>query len=316
MTVATEQVLEGLAGSPERFPGALLLTGPSEERLERESRRLAARLLCPGDDPKSQCGSCRRVASGLHPDFLSVEPEGVQIRVDRVREALAFAAGKPYESALRVARIARADLLGLEAENALLKSLEEPGERFRWILTTTRPESLLSTIRSRCTPVALPAPGLAERQREWEARGFSREDARELLLFASEDEADPADRLEEGRAYRQVVLSALEEGLVSGRLVALVLAAELLSSREGPGGRMLAELLADAALAAAAPGSEALRHRAVAGRLTALAAHAPAAALREAALLAADPPADNRKGNRRMHYERVLLDLFAASRRA
>ena len=134
MTIATEEVLERLAGSPEQFPGALLLSGHSEAELERESRRLAARLLCPGDDPDATCGSCRRVDAGLHPDFLSVEPEGVQIRVDRVREALAFSAGRPYESARRVARILRADLLGIEAENALLKSLEEPGERFRWIL--------------------------------------------------------------------------------------------------------------------------------------------------------------------------------------
>src|SRR5206468_3033411 len=130
MTLATEGLLDRLAASPERFPGALLLTGPSEARLERESRRLAARLLCPGDDPDTSCRSCRRVTAGLHPDFLSVEPEGVQIRVDRVREALAFSAGRPYESARRVARIARADLLGVEAGNALLKSLEEPGERF------------------------------------------------------------------------------------------------------------------------------------------------------------------------------------------
>jgi DNA polymerase III, delta subunit len=317
MTVATEDVLEGLAGSPERFPGALLLTGPSDARLERESRRLAARLLCPGNDPDAICGSCRRVDSGLHPDFLAVEPEGVQIRVDRVRESIAFAAGRPYESALRVARIARADLLGLEAANALLKSLEEPGERFRWILTTTRPEALLSTIRSRCTPAALPAPGLDERQRAWEARGFSKEDARELIVFAPEGETDDAARLvlAEGRDLRQKLVAALEEGLGAGHLVCLVLAAELVAAQERPAAHLLAQLLADAALAAAAPAAEALRHRAVAGRLAAIAGRVPASALREAALLAADPPPDNRRGNRKMHYERVLLELYRARQR-
>jgi DNA polymerase-3 subunit delta' len=310
MTVATEEVLERLAGSPAQFPGALLLSGHSEALLERESRRLAARLLCPGDDPDASCGSCRRVDAGLHPDFLSVEPEGVQIRVDRVREALAFSVGRPYESARRVARIVRADLLGIEAENALLKSLEEPGDRFRWILTTTRPELLLPTIRSRCTPAALPAPSFAGRQRAWEARGFSGEEARELVLFAADDETDPAGRLEGARALRQLVVSALEEGLAAGRLPALVLAAEHLASLERAEARVLAELLADAALTAGAPPAEAIRHQAVAGRLAALARVVPSAALREAALLAADPPPDNRKGNRRMHYEKVLLELF------
>src|SRR5262249_23049329 len=152
-----------------------------------------------------RCSSCRRVDSGFHPDLLTVEPEGVQIRVDRIREALAFAAGRPYESARRVARILRADLLGLEAGKALLKSLEEPGERVRWILPSARPDQLLTTIRSRCTRVALPDPGVEERQKEWVARGFSEEDARELVLFAAgkEDDAEAAAAaLAEGRAAR------------------------------------------------------------------------------------------------------------------
>jgi len=314
MTASTEELLERLAGSPERFPGTLLLTGPSEARLEAESRRLAARLLCPGGDPDATCGSCRRVAAGLHPDFLSVEPEGVQIRIDRVREALVFSAGRPYESARRVARVARAELLGIEAENALLKSLEEPGERFRWILTTTRPEALLATIRSRATPASLPAPGLDDRQRAWRDRGFSDEDARDLLLFAAEDERDPAARLEEGRQLRQALVAGLEEGLGRGNVASLVLCAELVASPEGAGPRLLAEILADAALSTATPPAEALRHRAVAGRLAALARHLPRGALCEAALLAADPPADSRKGNRQLHFEKVLLGLYAARR--
>ncbi|MFY9550717.1 MAG: hypothetical protein WAU32_06160, partial [Thermoanaerobaculia bacterium] len=250
MTAATEEILERLAGEPERFPGALLLCGPSEEALERESRRLAARLLCPGKDPEARCGSCRRVEAGLHPDFLSVEPEGVQIRVDRVREALVFGAGRPYEASRRVARILRADQLGVEGANALLKSLEEPGQRFRWILTTARPELLLSTIRSRCTLATLPAPGLAERRRLWRDRGFSEADAADLVLFCADDEADPTPRLEAGRALRQTAVAALEEGLSEGRLAPLLLLAEACASLDRSDARLLAELLADGALSA------------------------------------------------------------------
>jgi len=148
----TVSTLDAIAADPETFPGALLLTGSSEPALETESLRLAARLLCPDDDAHAAapCGSCRRVLAGIHPDLLTIEPEGVQIKIDRVREALTFGAGRPYESSRRVVRILRADLLGLEAANALLKSLEEPGERMRWILTTARPESLPTTVRSRC----------------------------------------------------------------------------------------------------------------------------------------------------------------------
>jgi hypothetical protein len=316
VTLATPDVLERLASEPETFPGALLLTGASDAALEREARRLAARLLCPGDDPDLRCGSCRRVEAGIHPDLMTLRPEGVgQIRVERVREALVFAAGQPYEAPRRVVAISHADRLGLEAANALLKALEEPGRKLRWILSTTNPEALLPTIRSRTTAAALPTPSVEERRRLWADRGFSDEDARDLAGFADEDASDPAALLEEGRAARQILVAALEEGVANRRVAALVLAAELAASREDSSSKLLAELLADAALAgAAAPPAEALRHPSVAGRLAALARRAPPEAWREAALLAADAPADNRRGNRRLHFEKVLLSLYAAAR--
>ncbi len=117
-----------------------------------------------------------------------------------------------------------------------------------------------------------------------------------------------------GASGARPLVAALEEGLGEGRLAVLILAAEYVAALDRADARLLAELLADAALAAASAPAEALRHRAVAGRLSRIARRAPAAALRAAALLAADPPADNRKGNRRMHYERVLLELYAAAR--
>jgi hypothetical protein len=302
--------LDALAATPEAFPGALLLTGPSEAALERESLRIAARLLCPGDDPEGACGSCRRVFAGLHPDLLTLEPEGVQIRVDRVREALAFGAGRPYESARRVVRVLRAELLGPEAANALLKTLEEPGARLRWILTTARPESLLVTIRSRCAAAGVLAPSRAERERAWRERGVSEDDAAELVVFGCGEDEDPAQRLEEARAFRVAAVDALEEGLVHGRRSALVLLADACASLDRENARVLPELLADAALADAAPGSEAIRHRAIAGRLAKIARHVRPDSLRDASLAAADPPPDNRRGNRRLHYEKVLMELF------
>lgn len=305
-------VLAKLAADPDRFPGALLLTGASEAQLEAESQSLAARLLCPGNDPDEKCGSCRRVQEGIHPDFLSVEPERFQIPVDRVREAIVFGAGRPYESARRVARILRADLLGVEGANALLKSLEEPGARFRWILTTTRPESLLPTIRSRAAAVALPTPSRAERENAWIERGFSEDDARDLVQFLPEEgaEADPAAVLAEARANRQAVVAALEEGLVGERSAALLLLAEAAASPERGDARLLAEILADAALAAEAANAGAIRHRAVAGKLAEIARRTGPAAFRDAAIIAADPPPDVRKGNRRLHFEKVLLGLW------
>jgi hypothetical protein len=317
------RALARLAEDPERFPGALLLTGSSEARLEAESRELAARLLCPGNDPDASCGSCRRVREGFHPDLLTIEPEGTgtvrQIRVDRVRESIAFGAGRPYESARRVARILRADLLGVEAANALLKSLEEPGSRFRWILTATRPETLPPTIRSRATFAALASESRADREKAWLERGFSEDEARDLVLFVPEGAgsgpaADPSARLAEARALRQAFVAALEEGLAGGHAAALLLLAEATATLEREDARLLSEILADAALGAEGVDAGSIRHRAVAGKLAELARRAGPAAFREAAMAAADPPPDVRRGNRRLHFEKVLLGLWEKSK--
>jgi hypothetical protein len=326
-TAAPVPALERLGRRPDSVPGALLLAGPSAERLEAEARRLAASLLCPrGCGGTAGCESCRRVFSGAHPDLFVVEPEGVQIKIDRVRQALVFAAGRPYEAPRRVALVLGADLLGLEAANALLKSLEEPGSRLHWILTSTRPESesLLPTIRSRCTTVIVPALSRSQRAAGWTSRGFSSDDAADLALCAKEGDADAGARLEEYREFRARCLSALDAGLLrdassagpSGQSVSgpapLLLLAEDVSRAEPPFDTLLAELLADAALAASGSADRA-RHRTVAGTLAELGRRRSADAFRRAALAAADPPPDNRRGNRRLHFEAALLNLYLAA---
>ena len=294
------------------LPGALLLAGPSAPRLLEESIALAASLLCPGDDPDRSCGSCRRVREGIHPDLLVVQAEGVQIRIDRIREAIAFAAGRPYESARRVAIVSRADQLGAEAGNALLKSLEEPGARFHWILTSTRFESILPTILSRCAIVRVPPPSAAERDAVRRELGLSEQDAPDLdALSAVAEEQPTPERLEEYRSRRASMLEALEQGLCGGNLAALVLLAEAVGKGDVSDGRLLAQILGDAAASGAVP-AERLRHRAVAGAIARIARAAPREAFSRAALAAVDAPPDNRRGNRRLHFESVLLELFLA----
>ena len=304
-------VLERLAKTPEKFPGALLLTGPSAERLAEEARRLAAILLCPGDDKDRRCESCRRAIAGLHPDLTVVQQQGVQIRIDAVREALAFGAGKPYESSRRVAIVSRAEILGAEAANALLKTLEEPGKHFHWILTTTRAEALLSTVRSRCVAVALPSRSRGERIESWTSRGFSPEDSAELADIEVEDPRRAAEALEEHRAWRGNILAALEAGVSRRAAMPLLMLAEALVQAEPAEARLFPELLADAAVASAGP-SELLRHRSSAAAILRIAQKVPAEVLRGAAIKAADAPPDNRRGNKRLHYESVLLDLLAS----
>jgi DNA polymerase-3 subunit delta' len=309
--VTASGAIERLTGRPDRFPGAVMLCGPSEARLESEARRLAAILLCPGDDPERRCASCRRVASGLHPDLSWVEPEGVQIRVNRVREALAFGAGRPYESTRRVAVVARAEMLGLEAGNALLKSLEEPGAHFHWILATKRPEALAATIRSRCVAAVLDAASVEERRFAWRSRGFSEEDTEDLAALDPERPEEAGQLLEQYRKVRADILAALDAGFSRGELAALLLLAETLARQDERLSRLLGELLADAAMATSVS-PDLLRHRALAGPIRDLARRLPPEALRRAALAAADAPRDSRSGNKRLHFEALLLQMYLA----
>lgn len=304
--------IERLASRPESFPGALLLHGRAEASLEEASLLLAASLLCPGDDPDRRCESCRRVLHAFHPDLLTVLPEGVQIRVDRVREAISFGMGRPYESRRRVVRISRAELAGVEAANALLKSLEEPGASLHWILTTTRPESLLSTVRSRCLALAVASPSRDEQAAAWRSRGFDPEEASDLALLAAPGEAEAREMLEEMRRFRSDSVEALRAGLESGKLAPLVLLAERLGRAEDGEVALFGGLLADAALLAAAIPPELIRHRAVAAPLREIGRRAGRAALERAALAAADVPADTRRGNRRLHFEKALIELWLA----
>jgi DNA polymerase-3 subunit delta' len=240
----------------------------------------------------------------------------VQIKVDRVRQALAFAAGRPYESARRVALVLRAELLGVEAANALLKSLEEPGAHLHWILATSRPESLLPTILSRCAAAVVPAFSRAERTAFWTVRGFSEDEAADLALFAGETETEPKERLAAFRELRTKILAALDAGL-AGSPAPLLLLAEDLGRADSEGVGLLAEILADAAISAAAspspsPLPDRIRHRAVAGPIGDLSRRRSSRALQRAAVAAVDAPADTRRGNRRLHFEALLLDLMQA----
>ncbi|MEP6802792.1 MAG: hypothetical protein ABJC07_12670 [Acidobacteriota bacterium] len=308
--MSSPAVLEKLAnGPPGAFPGALLLTGPSESRLEAEARRLAALLLCRAAHGSDPCDSCRRAHAGTHPDLFVAEQDGVQIKVDRVRQALEFAAGRPYEGSRRVALVLGAERLGVEGGNTLLKSLEEPGAHLHWILTAARPEALLSTIRSRCVVAIVRAGTRAEKTALWKSRGFADDEAADLALSASESDEEPGTHLTEYREFRDRALLALESGLAGNRPAPLLMLADDLARAEARYPALVAELLADAAIAGGAS-AEHIRHRSAARAIGEIAKRRSVEALSKAAVCAADAPPDNRRGNRRLHFEALLLGLL------
>lgn len=139
---------------------AWLLLGPSGSGKRPTSVAMAAAIQCP-EQPGVGCGKCStclRVLRHRHPDVHHVVPEGPLIPVDMIRESvIPEAARSPFEATKKVFIIEEAERMNPAAQNALLKTLEEPPGDTVFILISDREEELLETISSRCRVVRLEA---------------------------------------------------------------------------------------------------------------------------------------------------------------
>jgi DNA polymerase-3 subunit delta' len=169
----------------ERVHHAYLFVGPDGVGKELAAFGLAQALVCErrgdapglglfGAEPKrvracGECSACQRalpredLRRPMHPDVVVIErglyapqsigkrtPETQEISIDQVRTlVLARSAFAPHEGRAKVFIVRRAEELSISAANALLKTLEEPGDRTHFVLLTSQPEALLPTILSR-----------------------------------------------------------------------------------------------------------------------------------------------------------------------
>jgi DNA polymerase-3 subunit delta' len=164
------------AASRATLPPSLVFAGPDGVGKRRTATALAQVLNCErpvaaaahaagseGIDACGTCAACTRIARGVHADILVIEPgDSGTIKVDQVREAIDRAAYRPFEGRRRVVIVEQADALMSEAQNALLKTLEEPPPGSVFVLITTRPDVLLPTVRSRCQRLRFGPLGAAD----------------------------------------------------------------------------------------------------------------------------------------------------------
>jgi DNA polymerase-3 subunit delta' len=111
-----------------RVAHAYLFVGPRGVGKSTVARAFAAALTCRAE-PLEGCGacpSCKRIASGGHPDVHLVEPEGPAVKIEHVRDLQEALAYRPAEAPRSVAVVPNAERLTIQAANALLKTLEEP----------------------------------------------------------------------------------------------------------------------------------------------------------------------------------------------
>ena len=134
-----------------RCPHSMLFIGTAGIGKRLIAREFAKMILCEEEDKYcGKCKSCLEFDSNNNPDFGEIEPDGNNIKIDQIRELQKRIVESPIFSQRKVYIINDADTATKEAQNALLKTLEEPPAFANIILIGSNESNFLSTIKSRC----------------------------------------------------------------------------------------------------------------------------------------------------------------------
>ncbi|MBE0696707.1 MAG: DNA polymerase III subunit delta' [Anaerolineaceae bacterium] len=219
---------------------AYLFTGPLGVGRRSLALQFAQALNCTNPPaPGEFCGECRvcrQLAAMQHSDLAVVqaEKEGGVLKVEQVRDLQHVLSLSPYEAHYRVALLLRFHEANPNAQNALLKTLEEAPRQVILLVTADSAESLLPTIVSRCEVLRLRPVSVERLQKELEERSMGKEDARILahlsggrLGYALRMKDDPA-KMEQRRALLEDLLHMLGES----RRVRFVYAEQIAKDKE------------------------------------------------------------------------------------
>ena len=147
------------------------------------ARAFAKRLLCTGEGPRpcGRCHSCIQLAADTHPDVITITRDKTSLGVDRVREQLSEEIRiRPFSGERRIFIIPEAEKMTVQAQNAILKTIEEPPAYAMILLLAEQEEALLPTIRSRVLRLSfrpVPETQIAEQLRRKGAAAARAEEA-------------------------------------------------------------------------------------------------------------------------------------------
>ena len=159
--IGNERIKEQLSylEASRHLPHAIVLEGEEGIGKRTLARELALNLLCKGDGepPCRQCAQCSKVLKGVHPDVdeYTAPNRARAFHIEKVREVISDAYMQPNEADYRIFILGNCQSMTIEAQNALLKILEEPPSYVLFILTVTNKSALLNTVLSRSVVISL-----------------------------------------------------------------------------------------------------------------------------------------------------------------
>ena len=177
------------------------------------AKEFAKAILCINDSkPCGECKSCIEFESSNNPDFEIIEPDGNNIKIEQIRELIKKVYEKPIVSNKKVYIINDSNLMTKEAQNSLLKTLEEPPEYVTIILIASNENLFLPTIKSRCTKIMFRKLTDSELKTILE-RKYNKLNIQELMLKIADGSVNKAVSLEgKEELYNKVnrIYSSLE----------------------------------------------------------------------------------------------------------
>ena len=208
------------AVAEKRIPHAILLEGDKGTGRHTLMQFLSRAAVCDGENaPCGECRGCHLAKTGTHPDITVVTPEDGKknIAVSQIRDLRTEAYVKPHMAARRVFVIDKADSMNEQAQNALLKVLEEPPADIIFILIAESATALLDTIISRCTVLSL-VPPETNKALEYLRKNteFSEEQIKEAIGIMGNNIGAALDALSGAGTAAQTAAKRFADFLISG----------------------------------------------------------------------------------------------------
>lgn len=207
--VGNEKIKEALKKSVEinKVSHSYMFIGIEGIGKKEIAKEFAKMLLCLDKEPYcNTCKSCIEINSQNHPDFKIIEPEGNTLKIDQIREFQKKVVEKPILSDKKIYIINDSDKMTKEAQNCLLKTLEEPPEFVTIILLGEDENAYLSTIKSRCMILHF-EPIQKEVLKEFLHKEYNMEIKSDMMLETFQGSIGKALKLKE----KQEVYGAIEE---------------------------------------------------------------------------------------------------------